>query len=117
MQNPAFSGQKPVGGTGTRMQWAIGTGTTQTSTSTDWQWITGTDTGQSGTSTTTSSSPVLTYFYIVSPVFMHRLFRDPKKLLMRVQIRIELSEKYTVPHRRGESSLSSGRLSVLTQDR
>ena len=79
MQNPAFSGQKPVGGTGTRMQWAIGTGTTQTGTGTDWQWITGTGTSQSGTGTTTSSSPVLTYFCTVSPVFMHRLFRDPKK--------------------------------------
>ena len=44
-----------LSGTGTRMQWAIGTGTT------------------------TSSSPVLTYFCTVSLVFMHRLFRDPKK--------------------------------------
>ena len=52
-------------GTGTMMQWAISTGTTQTGTGTDWQWMTGTGTGQSGTGTTTSSSPVLTCFCIV----------------------------------------------------
>ena len=45
MQNRAFSGQKPVGGTGTMMQWAIRTGTTQTDTGIDWQWINGTGTG------------------------------------------------------------------------
>ena len=54
-----------LSGTGTMMQWAIGTGTTQTGTGTDWQWITGTGTGQSGTGTTTSSSPVLTCFCTV----------------------------------------------------
>ena len=32
-------------GTGTMMQWEIGTGTTQPGTGTDWQWITGTATG------------------------------------------------------------------------
>ena len=79
MPKSCIFGQKPVGGTGTRMQWAIGIGTTQTGTGTDWQWITGTGTGQSGTGTTTSSSPVLTYFCTVSLVFIHRLFRDPKK--------------------------------------
>ena len=67
-QNHAFLGKTRRGyryrrsGTGTRMQWAIGTGTTQTDTGTDWQWIIGTGTGQSGTGTTTSSSPALTYF-------------------------------------------------------
>ena len=53
------------GSTDTMMQWAIGTGTTQTGIGTDWQWITGTGTGQSGTGTTTSSSPVLTCFCTV----------------------------------------------------
>ena len=79
MQNPAFSGQKLVGGTGTMMQWAIGTGTTQTGTGTDWQWITGTGTGQSGTDTTISSSPVLTYFCTVKSRIRILMFRDPKK--------------------------------------
>ena len=86
-------------GTGTRMQWAIGTGTTQTGTGTDWQWITGTGTGQSGTGTTTSSNPVFAYFAPLSPIFIHRLFREPKKRLMGVQIRMRLIEKRTVPHR------------------
>ena len=60
-------------GTGTMMQWAISTGTTQIGTGTDWQWTTGTGTGQSGTGTTTSSCPVFAYFALLSPVFMHRL--------------------------------------------
>ena len=30
-----------LSGTGTRMEWAIGTGTVQISTGTDWQWVTG----------------------------------------------------------------------------
>ena len=92
--------QYQLSGTGTRMQWAIGTGigTTQTSTSTDWQWITGTGTGQSGTCTTTSNSPVFAYFASLSPVFVYQLFRDPKKRLIGVQIRIRLSEKRTVPY-------------------
>ena len=59
-------------GTGTMMQWAIGT-------STDWQWITGTGTGQSGTGTTTSNSPVLTYFCTVKSRIHIPMFRDPKK--------------------------------------
>ena len=69
--------QKPVGGTSTMMQWAIGTGTTQIGTGTDWQWITGT--GQSGTGTTTSSSPILTYFCTVKSRTRIPMFRDPKK--------------------------------------
>ena len=64
-------------GTGTVMQWAIGTGTTQTGT--DWQWMIGTGTGQSGTGTTTSSSLVFAYFAPLSPVFIPRMFRNPKK--------------------------------------
>ena len=92
-------------GTGTRMQWAIGTGTTQTGTGTDWQWITGTGTGQSGTGTTTSSSPVFAYFALLSLVFVYQLFRDPKKRLMGVQIRMRLSEKRTVPRRLGDIRL------------
>ena len=84
-------------GIDTGMQWAIGTGTAQTGTGTDWQWITCTGTGQSGTRTGSSSSPVFAYFAPLSPVFIHRLFRDPKKRLMGVQIRMRLSEKCTVP--------------------
>ena len=34
---------------------------------------------------------------IVSPVFIHLLFRDPKKRLMGVQIRMRLSKKRIVP--------------------
>ena len=94
-----------LSGTGTMMQWAIGTGTTQTSTGTDWQWITGTDTGQSGTGTTTSNSPVFAYFAPLSPVFVYQLFKDPKKRLMGVQIRMRLSEKRTVPCRLGNIRL------------
>ena len=75
-------GKKPVGGTGTMMQWAISTGTTQTGTGTDWQRETGTGTSQGGTGTTTSSSPVFAYFAPLSPVFVYQLFRDPKKRLM-----------------------------------
>ena len=99
MQIPAFLWEKTVGDTGTRMQWAIGTSTAQTGTSTDWQWVTGTDTGQSGTGTTTFSSPVLTYFCTVKSRICIPMFRDRKKLIMGVQIRIELSEKRTVPQR------------------
>ena len=51
-----------LGGTGTMMQWAIGTGT-----------------GQSGTGTTTSSSHVLTYFRTVKSRIRIPMFRDPKK--------------------------------------
>ena len=90
-------------GTGTGMQWAIGTGTAQTGTGTDWQWITCTGTGQSGTGTSGSSSPVFSYFAPLSLVFIHRLFRDPKKRLMGVQIRMRLSEKCIVPRRLGEA--------------
>ena len=68
-----------LSGTGTMMQWAIGTGTTQIDTGTDWQWITGTGTGQSGTGTITSSSPVLTYFCTVKSRIRIPMFRDPKK--------------------------------------
>ena len=92
----------PKSGTGTMMQWASGTGTTQTGTDTHWQWMIGTGTGQSGTGTTTSSNPFFAYFAPLSPVFIPRMFRDPKKLLMGVQIRIELSEKRTVPRLLGE---------------
>ena len=61
------------------MQWAIDIGTTQTGTYTDWQRGTGTGTSQGGTGTTTSSSPVFAYFAPLSPVFIPRMFRDPKK--------------------------------------
>ena len=63
------------------------------------QWASGTGTTQIGTGTTTFSSPVFAYFAPLSPVFLHRLFRNPKKRLMEVQIRMRLSEKRTVPRR------------------
>ena len=90
-------------GTGTGMQREIGTGTAQTGTGTDWQWVTGTGTGHSGTSTTPSNSPVFAYFAPLSPVFVYQLFRNPKKRLTRVQIKMRLSEKRIVPHRLGEA--------------
>ena len=68
------------------------------------------------------SVPMLpaTLFYVplalLSLVFVHRLFRDPNKGLMGVQIRMKLSEKHTIPHRLGEAN-SLGKLSVLTQYR
>ena len=102
-----------LSGTGTGMQWAIGTGTAQIGTGTDWQWTTDTGTDQSGTGTTTSSSPVFAYFAPLSPVFVYQLFRDPKKRLMGVQIRMRLSEKRTVPHRLGEASLRQGNICLV----
>ena len=96
----------PKSGTGTMMQWVSGTGTTQTSTGTNRQRGTGTGTSQSGTGTITSRSPVFAYFAPLSPVFIHRLFRNPKKRLMGVQIRMRLSEKRTVPRRQGEAKFS-----------
>ena len=62
----------PLSCTGTMMQWAIGTHTTQTGTGTDWQWII-------GTGTTTSSNPVLTYFCIVKSRICIPMYRDPNK--------------------------------------
>ena len=60
-----------------------------------------------------------TLFYVplalLSLIFVHRLFRDPNKGLMGVQIRIKLSEKHTIPRRLGEAN-SLGKLSVLTQN-
>ena len=44
-------------------------------------------------------------FASLSFVFVYRLFRDPKKRLMGVQIRMRLSEKRTVPRRRGEADI------------
>ena len=66
-------------GTGTMIQWAIGTGTTQIGTSTDWQWITGTGTGQSGTGTTTSNSLGCAYFCTVKSSIRIPIVKDPKK--------------------------------------
>ena len=43
------------------------------------QWVTCTGTGQSCTGTGCSSSLIFAYFAPLSPVFIHRLFRDPKK--------------------------------------
>ena len=44
-------------------------------------------------------------FTPLSFVFVYRLFRDPKKRLIGVQIRMRLSEKRTIPRRRGEAKL------------
>ena len=77
------------------MQWASGTGTTLSGTGTHWQCGT-------GTGTTASCNPIFACYAILSPVFVHRLFKDPNKGLMGVQIEIKLSEKRTVPRRRGD---------------
>ena len=66
------------------------------------QQRTGTSTDQSGTSTDASSNPVFVPLALLSLVFVHRLFRDPNKGLMRVQIRMKQSEKCTVPRYVGE---------------
>ena len=84
------------------MQWASGTDT-------HWQYGTGTGTSQSGTGTTASSNLNLVYFCTVKSCIPTRLFRDPKKLLLGVQIKIELSEKRTVPRHLGEASLRLGK--------
>ena len=81
------------------MQWASGTGTTQSGTGTHWQCGIGTGTSQSGIGTTASCNPIFACYAIFSPVFVHRLFRDPNKELMGVQIEMKLSEKRTVPRR------------------
>ena len=46
-------------------------------TDTRWQWMTGTGTSQSGTGTTASCNLKLEYFAPLSPVLIHRLFRNP----------------------------------------
>ena len=58
-----------------------------------------------GTGTDASSSPDFCTLALLSPIFVHQLFRDPNKLLKGVQIRMKLSEKRTVPHRLGEANL------------
>ena len=65
--------------TSTGMLWATGIGIVQTCTGTNWQWVTYTGTGQSCTGTGCSSNPIFSYFALLSPVFIHRLFGDPKK--------------------------------------
>ena len=77
------------------MQWVTCTGTGM-------QWVTYTDTGQRCTGTGCFSSPVLTCFRAVKSRIRIPMSRDPKKLIMGLQIRIELSEKCTVPRRLGE---------------
>ena len=50
--------------------------------------------------------PATLFFHIfapLSPIFIHQLFRDPKKLLMGVQIRMRQREKHIVPCRLGEA--------------
>ena len=65
---------------------------------------------QSGTGTDASSNPVFVPLALLSLIFLHRLFRDPTKGLMGVQIRMKLSEKRTVPHPLGEASLCRGEI-------
>ena len=60
------------------MQWASGTGTTQSGSGTDTHWQCGT-----GTSTTASNNLNLAYFCTFKSRIRTRLFRDPKKLLIR----------------------------------
>ena len=69
------------------------------------QWVTCTNTGQSCTDTGCSSNPIFAYFAPLSPVFIHRLFRDPKKRLMGVQIRMRLSQKHTIARCLGDIRL------------
>ena len=90
------------------MQWASGTGTTLSRTGTHWQCGIGTGTSQNGTGTIASCNPVFACYAILSLVFVYRLFRDPNKLLVGVQIRMRLSEKCTI--RLGDIRLA--RLSV-----
>ena len=66
------------------MQWASGTGTTQSGIGTHWQYGTGTVTSQSGTGTTASNNLNLAYFFTVKSRIRTRLFRDPNKGLMWV---------------------------------
>ena len=56
-----------------------------------------------GTGTDASNSLDFCTLALLSSIFVHRLFRDPNKLLMGVQIRLKLSEKRTVPRRLGEA--------------
>ena len=94
-----FSRQKSRSGTGTHCVKDKCTGTTLSGTGTHWQCGTGTGTSQSGIGTTASYNPGFACYAILSPVFVHRLFRDPNKGLMGVQIGMKLSEKCTVLHR------------------
>ena len=53
--------------------------------------------------------PIALFLHIFAPlsfVFVYRLFRDPKKRLIGVQIRMRLSEKCTIPRCLGEASFS-----------
>ena len=61
------------------MQRRSGTGTTQSGTGTHWQEGTGTGTGPSGTGIDVSCNPIFACYTTLSPVFVHRLFRDPNK--------------------------------------
>ena len=85
-------------GTGAHWQCGTGTGTSQS----------GTDTSQSCTGTTASCKPIFACYVILSPVFVHRLFTDPNKLLVGVQIRMGLSEKRNVPCCLDEASIRLG---------
>ena len=58
-----------VSGTGTHLQNRVGTGTDQS----------GTGTNQSGTGTDASDSLDFCTLALLSPIFVHRLFRDPNK--------------------------------------
>ena len=68
-------------------------------TSTHWHKDIGTGTAPSGIGTDASCNPIFARYALLSLIFVHRLFRDPNKGLMGVQIRMKLSEKRTVPRR------------------
>ena len=61
------------------MKKTSGTGTTQCGTGTHWQEGTGIGTGPSGTSTDASCNPIFACYALLSPIFVHRLLRDPNK--------------------------------------
>ena len=65
---------------------------------------------QSGIGTDASSNPIFVPLALLNFIFVHRLFKDPNKGLMGVQIRMKLSEKRTVPPRLGEASLHLGEI-------
>ena len=70
-------------GTGTHWQKRTGTGTGPSGTSTGPSGtgtsLSGIGTGPSGTSTDAPNNPSFAYFASLSPIFVHRLFKDLNK--------------------------------------
>ena len=97
-QNPTFLVKNRVLVPVPMKQWASGTGTTQ---------LEPVPIGSKGL-VPVPLLPTTLFFHIfasLSFVLVYRLFRDPKKRLIGVQIRMRLSEKRTVPHRLGEANV------------